>query len=228
LIITVCLAVVLVICSPQLSDAAETRVIEASHRGIKLIVLPARPTVKYDVSLVNQDEALRAIQRALDLIFVKSPSSAVKIEHLKANGIVTIIYDPNFPWREITTITMAAFILEIPESMVKEFPAVFGKIAQGGNTRHFISVVGRHGIKHSTEELAGTIVHELAAHGIQHLQGRIEGRRLLDVECEAFLLQLGAFQDFEMDKFSRNMIMFPCLSGYHPHPLYVVCTHFPE
>ena len=21
---------------------------------------------------------------------------------------------------------------------------------------------------------------------------------------------------------------FPCLSGYHPHPLYVVCTHFPE
>ena len=20
----------------------------------------------------------------------------------------------------------------------------------------------------------------------------------------------------------------PCLSGYHPHPLYVVCTHFPE
>ena len=22
--------------------------------------------------------------------------------------------------------------------------------------------------------------------------------------------------------------MQPCLSGYHPHPLYVVCTHFPE
>ena len=20
----------------------------------------------------------------------------------------------------------------------------------------------------------------------------------------------------------------PCLSGYHPHPLYVVCTNFPE
>ena len=24
----------------------------------------------------------------------------------------------------------------------------------------------------------------------------------------------------------KNLI--PCLSGYHPHPLYVVCTHFPE
>ena len=22
--------------------------------------------------------------------------------------------------------------------------------------------------------------------------------------------------------------LFDCLSGYHPHPLYVVCTHFPE
>ena len=29
---------------------------------------------------------------------------------------------------------------------------------------------------------------------------------------------------------SINGFMFyePCLSGYHPHPLYVVCTHFPE
>ena len=28
---------------------------------------------------------------------------------------------------------------------------------------------------------------------------------------------------------SREYQLFiPCLSGYHPHPLYVVCTHFPE
>ena len=25
-----------------------------------------------------------------------------------------------------------------------------------------------------------------------------------------------------------EMVIEPCLSGYHPHPLYVVCTHFPE
>ena len=23
-------------------------------------------------------------------------------------------------------------------------------------------------------------------------------------------------------------VIVSCLSGYHPHPLYVVCTHFPE
>ncbi len=27
-------------------------------------------------------------------------------------------------------------------------------------------------------------------------------------------------------RYTRRII--PCLSGYHPHPLYVVCTHFPE
>ena len=29
-----------------------------------------------------------------------------------------------------------------------------------------------------------------------------------------------AFREFKKTK--------ACLSGYHPHPLYVVCTHFPE
>ena len=97
---------------------------------------------------------------------------------------------------------------KIPKFLVEEYSTVFSRFSQKDDTRLFISVVGRHGIKHSTAELAGTIVHELAAHGIQHLQGRDKGRRRLDIECEAFLYQLGAFQDFEMDKFSRYMIIF--------------------
>ena len=27
---------------------------------------------------------------------------------------------------------------------------------------------------------------------------------------------------------AASYMNIPCLSGYHPHPLYVVCTHFPE
>ena len=27
---------------------------------------------------------------------------------------------------------------------------------------------------------------------------------------------------------TKEMFLNPCLSGLHPHPLYVVCTHFPE
>ncbi len=204
----VCLMAALLVGSPQISDAAETKAIETSHRGITLIALPAKPTTKYDVSLIDQDKALLAIRGALDLIYAKSPSSSELIEDLKSSGQVAIVYDPNFPWKEVTTITMAAFISKIPKFLIEDFPAVFGKFAPASDKRFFISVVGRHGIKHSPAELAGTIVHELAAHGVQHLQGRVEGRRRLDVECEAFLHQLGAFQDFEMDMFSRYIIGF--------------------
>ena len=47
-------------------------------------------------------------------------------------------------------------------------------------------------------------------------------------------------RDLELDKDTKGMPGSPpiadtifrkieaCLSGYHPHPLYVVCTHFPE
>ncbi len=34
---------------------------------------------------------------------------------------------------------------------------------------------------------------------------------------------------FEINRPGEQLTCFePCLSGYHPHPLYVVCTHFPE
>ena len=208
LIVAVCLMAALLVSPPRALAASEAGAVTASHQGISLVVLPAKAGKKYDVSLVDQDQALRAIQGALDLIFAKSPASSEKIDELKNAGHVVIIYDPNFPWKEITTITMAAFMPKMPEFLIQAFPTAFGKFTQQGDARLFITVVGRHGIKHSSAQLAGTIVHELAAHGIQDLQGRIKGRRSLDVECEAFLYQLGAFQDFEMDKFSRYMVVF--------------------
>ena len=33
---------------------------------------------------------------------------------------------------------------------------------------------------------------------------------------------------FHLVGFDGDGKIVPCLSGYHPHPLYVVCTHFPE
>ena len=48
----------------------------------------------------------------------------------------------------------------------------------------------------------------LLDHGMQHLRDRLEGRRQLDVECEASLYELNAYQDFKMDKFAREMILF--------------------
>ena len=64
-------------------------------------------------------------------------------------------------------------------------------------------------IKHPLPDLAGGgIVHELVGHGMQHLRDRLEGRRQLDVECEASLYELNAYHDFKMDKLSWEMILF--------------------
>ena len=36
------------------------------------------------------------------------------------------------------------------------------------------------------------------------------------------------FLRYLSDNYEQAAKKEPCLSGYHPHPLYVVCTHFPE
>ena len=61
-----------------------------------------------------------------------------------------------------------------------------------------------------------------------------------------FIPMIAFFENGAIRLYSQNSYMFPmnleknlqlarefvmnnpCLSGYHPHPLYVVCTHFPE
>ena len=53
-----------------------------------------------------------------------------------------------------------------------------------------------------------------------HLAGVVEEVELGDPLncCEAGVIQEAGEKGFNK----------ACLSGYHPHPLYVVCTHFPE
>ena len=43
---------------------------------------------------------------------------------------------------------------------------------------------------------------------MQYSRGRLIGLRELDAECEAWLYELNAYQDFKVDKFSREMIEF--------------------
>ena len=38
---------------------------------------------------------------------------------------------------------------------------------------------------------------------------------------------MALYLDYDADELDHQYNV-PCLSGYHPHPLYVVCTHFPE
>ncbi len=167
------------------------------YDGITLLTLPPKPGVEYDVYLVDPIYALERLARALDVIYRESPFSAGKIEALKRSGRVEIIYDPNHP---DPNTSMASV-------QVAKFLPHYRGIGGYGN-KSFLAVVGRHGIKWSVRELAAVLVHELAGHGTQHLNDRFKSLRNVDLECEAWLYEEKAYQDFRFDKSSREMIKF--------------------
>ena len=164
------------------------------YRGAALIALPPERGVESDVRLVGRRQALASLRAALDVIYRESLSGAEALGTLKKVGRVIIVYDPRFPSRKFASVTNAAFVPDVAEAGIGE--------------RRFLVVVGRYGIKRPPRELGGIIVHELVGHGVQHLRGRLTGGRKLDVECEASLYELGAYQDFKIDKLSPEMVAF--------------------
>ncbi len=188
-------AVLAVTFSPP--DAAALVIPGKEHKGIAILSLPPKPGITYDVDLVDSRPALDRLVAALDIIYKESPFSAGKIEALKKNGRVEIIYEPNHPdpKTNIASIQVAKFL-----------PHYRGKGGYG--SKNFLAVVGRHGIKWPVRELAAVLVHELVGHGIQHLKNRFSNTRNVDLECEAWLYEDKAYQDFRFDKYSREMILF--------------------
>ena len=97
---------------------AEGEAITEIYRGVNLVSLPPQAAVRYDISLIDQREALAKVRQALDLIYQKSPFNADTLETLKKGGDVVILYDPSFPWTDYTKLTLAGFIPVIPEPLV--------------------------------------------------------------------------------------------------------------
>ncbi|MEX0695406.1 MAG: tetratricopeptide repeat protein [Rhodospirillales bacterium] len=175
-----------------LSDAAE--VVQFSHLGVQIVGKPLPDGVFYDIDVASATDGAETVRAALDILYTRSPFNARAIDRLKAAGKVIIIYDPAFPPRELTKITIAAFL---PDFYQKD-----------GKIRDFLAVVGRFGGKWSPRELAPVLAHELTGHGIQHLRGRLDHVREVDLECEAYLYQENAYQDLGFDKDDRDMIRF--------------------
>jgi len=183
------------------SDAGPARAmstpVAAEHRGIRLeaVLNGAAATPSVDQAQpVAPDAALDRLREALDRIYDGSPLSASKIELLKRNGRVVLIFDPAFPKERMASVTIAAF-----------FPDYF---QHQGNMEDFVVVVGRYGIKWPRDQLAAIIVHELVGHGLQHLRGRTGLDRKIDRECEARLYEEAAYQDFRMPRATPQMIRF--------------------
>ena len=74
----------------------------------------------------------------------------------------------------------------------------------------------------------------IAAWAIEKQMARLRAKILAELEITEEILaglQLGVRERIEQivsGEVLRRLKEQSCLSGYHPHPLYVVCTHFPE
>ena len=168
--------------------------VEFTHRGVKIVGKDLPMDARYDITITPAAAGAQRVKEALDILYKRSAFNAAAIDRLKANGNVIIIYDPAFPKRELTQITIAAFLPDFYQA--------------DGNIKDFVSVVGRFGAKWSAHDLAPVLAHELTGHGIQHLRGRLAHVREVDLECEAYLYQEKAYQDLGFDKQSRDMINF--------------------
>jgi len=184
--------------APDIGPAhASAAPVITEHRGIRMEAVPngvAAVSAADPAHSVAPEEALARLQEALDRIYGGSPLSASKIDQLKRNGRVVMIYDPAFPKERLASVTIAAF-----------FPDYY---QHQGAMKDFIVVVGRYGIKWPRDKLAAIIVHELVGHGLQHLRGRTDRDRKIDRECEARLYEEAAYQDFRLPRATPQMIRF--------------------
>ncbi len=189
-------SIAIILCFASISPrtvSAEDKV-EFTHRGVLISGLPKPKDVHFDIDITSAKDGADLVRDALDILYKGSAFNAKAIERLKAAGNVIIIYDPTFPRRELSQITIAAFL---PDFYQKD-----------GSLKDFLTVVGRFGGKWTAKELAPVLAHELTGHGMQHLRGRLEHVREVDLECEAYMYQEKAYQDLGFNKDTREMISF--------------------
>jgi len=172
---------------------------ERTVDGIRLIALAPENDRPFEVSILPPGDGLARMEAALRLIGRRSPGNATVIRRLQAAGRVSLIYYPNnfHDENRLNTQTVALFL-----------PDFLKRRELGAEGREFVVVINQFGVKWAAPELAAIIVHELAGHGLQHLENRIAGARPLDLECEASLYQEQAYQDLGVAKKSRTVVLF--------------------
>lgn len=173
---------------------ARNAVLDETVEGVRVVVMPAPETAPRGVAMVSPAIAKTRLLAAYRLLRDRSPFSARHIDRLRDAGEVFLIYDPAFPKKEYGKLTIAAFM---PDYFVNTGPR-----------RVFPVVVGRFGIHWDEQDLAGALAHELVGHGMQDLEGKLDTRRTLELECEAWLYQERAHQDLGVDKHQADMIDF--------------------
>jgi len=185
--------------------------VSSQFKGMTLIAIPVEKGESFDVPVIASGDALERLRQAILVLMARSPTNAGFITRLKARGPVYIVYDPHYPNTRAYPAT-----LKVAMFLPKYLPAKANNSA-GSVDKEFLVVVGRHGIKWPAADLAAVLVHELVGHGMQHLTDSRFEMRQMDVECEAWLYQEQAHQDFGLDKLSPEMIRFQQQLAFNCH-----------
>lgn len=180
--------------TPPAIANARTVLLDETSTAIRFLALAPEKPPTPGVAVLRPEAAKKKVMSAYSLLRAQSPASARQIDRLLTAGDVFIVYDPDFPGKEFSKLTVAAFIPDY--------------ITTSAHTRVFPVVVGRFGIHWPPQDLAGVLAHELVGHGVQHLEGRLTKTRTLELECEAWLYQERAHQDLGIDKFRQDLIDF--------------------
>jgi hypothetical protein len=172
--------------------------LEKAHRGVALEAIAPQASEVMNAGLVSQSDGLDRISSALDLIYSKSKRNAAKIEGLKHNGRVRLVYAPDQTQDDV----------RLHSGKVAYYAPDFQVDGMDKPSERFVVVIKHIGKNWSTAELAGVIVHKLSGHARQDLFNRIAGSETNDLECEASLYEESAYQDLGVEKSSRVMMRF--------------------
>ncbi len=175
----------------------------SEYDGMTLVAIPLQNGETFDVPVIESAEGLERIKQALAVLMDRSPSSARHVQNLKDSGRVIVVYDPHYPNTPTSVATLKVALFS-----PKYLPAAHANGSANPAQKEFLVVIGRHGIKWPATDLAAVLVHELVGHGGQHLTDNRLEMRQMDIECEAWLYQERAHQEFGLDKLSTEMIRF--------------------
>jgi hypothetical protein len=178
------------------TDLGKSKPTQGKFNGIILQAYAGRPGVDYGGNLLGRKGGIENLNKAIDVILKNSPFSTKMIRKLQKTCRFVITYHPDFKTAQNGLFAPAAF-----------YPHFFKRNNPNGR-KDFVVVVGRHGIKWPTKELAMIIVHELVGHGIQHLGGWLDWVLEIDLECNVNLYSENLYQDIRIDKKSRDVVTF--------------------
>lgn len=193
------LSILLLFTCVQAAQAGED--IQERLGGFYLIARAPEQAEIEGVRTTPAPQAMEILKAAVRLMMDKSPFVTRRLDRLQQNGKVAIIYDATLPRDTLTNVNIAAY-----------FPEFYNP--QKGENR-FIIGVGRTGIQWEVDHLAAVLAHETAGHAFQDLEGRLRTMRLLDAECEAYLIQEHMSQLLDIPNDTREAIGLRQELDYH-------------